>query len=372
MAYLSHLVATVPTSLHIAEYGHSVKHYSFRRKAIQFGDKMKVMGFNEPDVNNIMKTASSEFINLQNSLNKPLLLTPDDLMKTAINHFADINNAERKPSLSFGFNNLDSITGGIFPGELWVIGARAKHGKTTIGWQIANSSCNKYTKRNCLFISLEMRPTELLEREAASLTGWKMSKVRSKKTDDEYDYLLLKISEQSESHIYYFGVSDSSGLSVKDMESMATYMQKAYGLDMIVVDHLHLISDSDSKTEYERVTNVSRSLKMLALSLDVPILCLAQLNREVERRDVKNKRPVLSDIRGSGAVEQDANGILFFYRYNMYAGQEIVTGYDNLNQTDKIDLIDRDYEQMRAFEIRAIDMIIENLKEKVNGKLTTL
>jgi replicative DNA helicase len=214
-----------------------------------------------------------------------------------------------------GFDDLDAITGGFQPGALVVLAARPGMGKSCLVTNMAENAAIK-DRRPVLLFSLEMSEAELAQRFIASQARIKGDDLRKGRVkEDKWPRVLSAANELAESPLY---LDDSSDVSVLDIRAKCRRMYSKHGkLGMVIVDYLQLMrSDGKIENRAEQISQMSRGLKILAQELDVPVVALSQLNRGVESRT--DKRPMLSDLRESGAIEQDADLVLFIYRDEYY------------------------------------------------------
>jgi len=341
-SFLSYLVSITPTSLHIAEFAEDVRKASLKRKVISFGFKASKMGYDEPDVEKIIASIGRDYFDIQGTMSRSNLFTPEEWAKEQHKYYVDINNEERKPSLSTGIQSVDYFTGGLFPSEHWIIAAAAGSGKTTFGTQIMQSMCNKFTKRKGLIVSLEQKKTDIGDRIIAGNLGWELREVRSKQSnEDRYGELTLHTADIAELNLFYYGVSQGqrSKITAADIYAVASNMKMRHGLDVILIDYIQRVYAKGD--EYERLSNISGDITFMGQSLGVGVISLCQLNRAVSQRDVKSKIPLMSDLRGSGNLEQDADVILGLTNYSKYVNQEIETGI-NKDGTAKLEVILKD------------------------------
>ena len=218
-----------------------------------------------------------------------------------------------------GFTDLDKITGGFQPGDLIILSARPSMGKTALALNFAvNSIIKKRGKGTVAIFSVEMPKEQLMRRILSSqcqINSADLSKaIADERQADKIQAVFQKLSS------YNLFIDDSSSIKLSDIQAKTRNLKKQHDdLHLVVVDYIGLVSSNNSKGEnrQQEVAEISRGLKALARELEVPVICLAQLSRLVERRD--NKRPMLSDLRESGAIEQDADLVLFIYRDEYYA-----------------------------------------------------
>ncbi len=217
--------------------------------------------------------------------------------------------ANQTPGLASGFYSLDAKLSGLMPATLNILAARPGHGKTALAESVA---LNAARNDDCvLFVSLEMSRDELAVRLLSLVSGVPHKRIREN-TLDEFEQEQVAFAEIELGGLP-LQICDRATLRVSDIATAVRLMKRRHGLKLLIVDYLTLIEPHNSKAPKEQqVGDTSRALKMLAKSADIPVLCLAQLNREIERRD--DKRPRLSDLRDSGSIEQDADAVLFLHR----------------------------------------------------------
>ena len=228
------------------------------------------------------------------------------------------SNTELKGTPS-GFRDLDKITGGFQSGDLIILSARPSMGKTALALNFAiNSIIKKRGKGTVAIFSLEMSKEQLMRRILSSQCQISSSELSKAIADESKADKIQAVFQRLSS--YNFFIDDSSSIKLSDIQAKARNLKKQHDdLHLIVVDYIGLVSANKSKGDnrQQEVADISRGLKALARELEVPVICLAQLSRLVERRD--NKRPMLSDLRESGAIEQDADIVMFIYRDAYYA-----------------------------------------------------
>jgi len=214
--------------------------------------------------------------------------------------------------LPTGFNKLDSITHGLHGGNLIILAARPSMGKTLLGMNIVEHIAI-HKKKSVAVFSLEMSKEELIERSLAGIANIESDQLRSGKLSKSDCQKIFSTSSVFQ-NVNLF-IDDKSSLSVSDIRAKCRRIKREYGLDLVLVDYITLM-ESEGENETIKIGNISRGLKLLARDLNVPVIAISQLNREVERRN--NKRPCMADLRQSGAIEQDADLILLIYRDEVY------------------------------------------------------
>ena len=229
--------------------------------------------------------------------------------------------------LPTGFSYLDTITSGLQPSDLILIAARPSMGKTAFVLNVATNVANN--GGTVAFFSLEMSKTQLVQRILAAESSTDASKLKSGDlTDDEWNNVVAYSDKLVQEEIY---IDDTPGISIMDLRSKARRLKAEKGLDLIVIDYLQLMQGrvkSTGDNRQQEISDISRSLKALARELDVPVIALSQLSRGVEARQVK--KPMLSDLRESGSLEQDADIVMFLYREDYYEPETEKKGLTDL------------------------------------------
>src|SRR5690554_4329267 len=231
--------------------------------------------------------------------------------------FAYINEMHQNPDpvsgLRTGFKDLDQLTAGLQPSSLNVLAARPSMGKTAAALSIGQHAALREGKSVAVF-SLEMSAVQLVTRMICSEARVDMARIRNGQLSDrDFQRIADTSGRMSEAQIF---IDDSSSLSVTELRSRARRLKTEHDLGLVVIDYLQLMTGGNTENRQQEISNISRGLKSLARELDIPVLALSQLSRAVESRP--NKRPMLSDLRESGAVEQDADLVMFIYRDEYY------------------------------------------------------
>ena len=235
-------------------------------------------------------------------------------ISSGIEEFDKLYESHKKNRITTGYDCLDEALGSFCGGDYIALGASTGTGKTTIALNLSRMMCLQ--GRKVLFCSLEMPIEQLRNRFNCINTGLDARKYRTCGfTPEELEKYKLGLSELDQWSLY---ILCDYNLTVEKLKAYAIEQKKNFGLDFIVIDYLGLLSGYGNKSSYERVSALSRNIKVMATELNVPVLVLVQLNRDSKSRE--NKRPVLTDIRESGAIEQDADFVLFAYRDYMFSG----------------------------------------------------
>lgn len=309
-AFLSELVAMVPTSLDIGHYGEIVRRLAVSRRIISLAQKIAHTGYAaEPDTNKEIADIVG-MVNLfrQNNTAFNELVTPNGAANILMELMEQYSNPQAH--FSWGFRDLDDITAGIYP-ELVIIGSRPGVGKTQLMLDIAE---NLHTK-TILFCTVEMSPKALMERKLARVSQVDIKRLRFhgfSGMDAEMERSVMELAgEVAEQQIFYL----PRGSSSQDVYNEAAKLKESMGLDIVFVDYLQLLSDcwrTDKENQNVRVGRACKMLKSLVNDLEIPVVAASQLSRQLEYR--AEKRPSLADLRDSGNIEQDADVVFLLYR----------------------------------------------------------
>ena len=297
------------------DYIKLLKEYNMKRQMIYTTRDIESLYNKGTDVFEVMDTVSNAIDNM-GKINTGDGLEGTDMLKKAMDivQFKK-DNPNMKSGVTTGFRYLDNIIGGFNPEELIIIGARTGMGKTTLALNLCVNAMKKNHK--AMFVSLEMSTTALTYKMAADITGIEYKEFdEGTLSDDE----MLLVNNGTADIFKNLFTSDATGLTLEKVKSLARQRSKTEGLDALYVDYLQIMNVGDTninkRAEHEKLGHISRELKNLAAELKIPVIALAQLSRGLEKSD--NKKPMMSDLRGSGAIEQDANKILFIHRDAYY------------------------------------------------------
>ena len=315
-AYLASLVDTIPTSANSTYYAKIVREKSILRKTISAATEIVTRGFSDgEDVDGLLDFAENTIFSISEYQIKPSFFPLREIVKGS---FVTLEKLYEKRELitgvASGFEDLDRLTSGFQNSDLIIIAGRPSMGKTSFALDIAqHAAVEKNTP--VAFFSLEMSKEQIALRLLCSEARIDAHKLRGGfLSESDWPKLTLAAGSLSEAPVF---VDDTAGLNVLEMRAKARRLKKDQGLGMIIVDYLQLMRDSSrSESREQEISSISRSLKGLAKELNIPVIALSQLNRKVEDRT--DKRPQLSDLRESGAIEQDADVILFVYRDEVY------------------------------------------------------
>ena len=304
---LKELMEIVPTCACCVDYAHRVVEDARIRRIKAQAEK--TLADNVSNSDELMADIQREVQAIQGSNYQRGLLSPVDTLRRFMDYVVKAGE-QRDNFIPTGFKGLDGILGGGFiRGGLYILGARPAVGKSTFALNLADNVAG-----NVLFVSLEMSPEQILAKRISRLTSYPASRLLSGDLPDKaWEAVAMATSAIEKSGVY---TNSRYDLTVQEVHLLA---QSVPELRCIVLDYLGLIQPATrSGSTYEQVSAISRELKRMAISLNVPVVCLCQLSRKIEDR--KDRKPLLSDLRDSGAIEQDADGVLFLYRDDYYSG----------------------------------------------------
>ncbi len=316
MTYLAELTEIVPTTANIFEYAQIVKNKSVLRWLLKCWNEIIGYWYDEDKgINELLeKTEKSVFAVTQVFIQNKLVHI-NDILTQRYEEFAEIHEnpeAIKQHRLQLWFGNLDNKTGGLKWGDLVILAARPAMWKTAFALNLAQNVWMAW--KNVAVFSLEMSKEQLTDRMIAAameIDSWKLAKWELE--DHEFAKIGEAMEKLSEANIY---IDDSAGWSLTDLKSKCRRLKIESGLDLIIIDYLQLMSNGNSMNRVQEISEISRWLKSLARELNIPLIALSQLSRAVEQRP--DKRPIMSDLRESGAIEQDADMILMMYREEYY------------------------------------------------------
>lgn len=315
VSYLSHLITVPPTHLDYESYEAIVKDLSWKRRLHSVGETIQELANREGERNELIKQADDLLLDLRKSVGNVSILSPKERADQQYQRYQKLYETNETLAVPTGLTKLDNVMGGgMYPGEMIVVGARPGVGKTTLLQQIAN---HIGSKEPVLFCTAEMDDAALTDREVSSFLGESIVSIRQGKYSDSlFAKMNDAIAEISESYVYIYKKSRYNPFTTDKIYQACVEMQLRIGLKLVVVDYLGLLRDRYGNSENARISYISAQLKNMAQELDIPVLVAQQLNRHVESRE--EKRPQLHDLRDSGSVEQDADVVLFLYRKSYY------------------------------------------------------
>ncbi|MDO4747327.1 MAG: replicative DNA helicase [Candidatus Saccharibacteria bacterium] len=332
-SYLAELSNFVPAASHAKAYADIVERASVRRRLINAGTQIAEKAYeDDADAGNLIGDAERELFEVSDKIVKSDYVSIDDLLADAFDRIDELHrNKGALRGLKTGFRDLDKKTAGFQKGDLIIIGARPAMGKTTFAQNLTYNIAT-INKKGVLFFSMEMAANEIIDRMISDVSGvdnWKMR--TGNLTDEEFQKIGDAMDEMDGLPIY---IDDTSSMTIVELRNKARRAMHDHDIGIVVVDYLQLIQGSDryKGNRVQEVTEISRGLKILARELEIPVVALAQLSRNVTGRD--DPRPVLSDLRESGSIEQDADLVMFLHRPDYYKQND-----DNYEETHITELL---------------------------------
>lgn len=311
--YLTDLINEVPSSAHITHYATIIRQKKIRRDLIHASSEINEKAFNETggDLEELLDNVEQKIFNISQRSQTQKFLHIKDELPAAYERLAKMHSGEgRLRGLATEFSGLDNILSGLQKSELMLLGARPSFGKTAFALDIARQVG---ANNNPVGIfSLEMSRDQIIDRFISAQSQIPLWRLRTGRINDDSEFQMIQESLDQLDKMPIF-IDDTPSPNVMQIRSMARRLQIEHGLSLLIIDYIQLIqSRSNSDNLVQQVTEISRGLKSLARELNVPVLALSQLSRDVDKRDTKIPR--LSDLRDSGSLEQDADVVLFIYR----------------------------------------------------------
>jgi len=348
-AYLATLVDYVPTAANIAYYGRIVKEKAVVRKLISAATDIVTQGYDEQaEVEKLLDNAQKVIFEISENKLRPAFVQVGVVLKDTIKNIEKLyEKKEHITGVPTGFVDLDDKTAGFQRGDLIIIAGRPSMGKTAFALNIAQyAAIHADQQQPVAVFSLEMSKEQLVTRLLCSEARIDASRLRTGHLiDSDWDRLARGAGNLHEAKIF---IDDTPAISVLEMRAKCRRLKAEHGVNLIVVDYLQLMrGGSNPESRQQEISEISRSLKALAKELDVPVVALSQLNRGLESRT--DKRPMMSDLRESGAIEQDADVIMFVYRGEVYDKEneelkgkaEIIIGKQRNGPIGVVDLVFR-------------------------------
>ena len=316
-AYLTELTNYVPTAAHAATYAEMVAQKAVRRRLIKASGEITELGFDESTTTQeLLEKAEAELFSVSDQSLKQDLVALESILTDSFDRNEDLHkNKGALRGIRTGYRDLDNMTAGLQRSDLIILAARPAMGKTTL---VTNLAYNVATieRKPVLFFSLEMSKEQLVDRMLADASGVDSWNIRTGNlSDDDFGKLSEAMGEMAEAPIF---IDDTPGLSVLEMRTKARRAAHDQPLGLIIVDYLQLMqaARNHNGNRVQEVSEISRGLKLIARELNVPLIALSQLSRTVETRTPPI--PMLSDLRESGSIEQDADIVSFIYRPGYY------------------------------------------------------
>ena len=316
ITYLTELTEIVPTTSNIYEYAQIVKNKSILRNLIKCWNNIISYGYDEDkDINILLEKSEQSIFNVTQVFIQNKLVHINEILNQRYEEFAEIHENPdliKEHRLQMWFKNIDNKFGWLKWWDMVIVAARPSMWKTALALNIAQNIWFRW--KNIAIFSLEMSKEQLTDRMIASameIDSWKLAKWELE--DTEFAKIWEAMEKLSDSNVY---IDDSAGWNLIDLKSKARRLKIESWLDLIIIDYLQLMSSWNSMNRVQEISEISRWIKSLARELNVPIIALSQLSRAVESRP--DKRPIMSDLRESWSIEQDADIVMMLYREEYY------------------------------------------------------
>ncbi|MCC7666482.1 replicative DNA helicase [Liquorilactobacillus satsumensis] len=333
VGYIAELAAAVPTAANVVYYAKIVEEKALMRRLIATATNIVTQTYTQDDdVTTLLDDAERQIMDVSERRNRSGFKPIKDVLNSAIEDIDRLyQQNEDITGLATGYHELDKMTAGLQPDNLIILAARPAVGKTAFALNIAQNVGTKTDKTVAIF-SLEMSAESLVNRMLCAEGSINANHLRTGQlNDEEWKNLIVAMGSLSQAAVF---IDDTPGIKMAEIRAKCRRLAKEQGnLGLVVVDYLQLIEGSNKESRQQEVSEISRQLKKLAKELSVPIIALSQLSRGVEQR--QDKRPVLSDIRESGSIEQDADIVAFLYRDDYYERSEGDQDDENTQQDDE-------------------------------------
>ncbi|HUF39900.1 MAG TPA: replicative DNA helicase [Anaerolineales bacterium] len=321
-AYLTALVGNVPTSLHAEAYGRIVEETSIRRRMISAANEIAKLAYEEGiTVDSAMDEAEKSIFGVsERRLNTAL----QPIQTVLSDYYERVDRLSHRDEeilgVPTGFIDLDRLLSGLQPSDLLIIAGRPGQGKTGFMMSVARNASQR--NKHVAIFSMEMSNEQLVQRLIAQETGIDSQRLRTGKlSENEWPIFAQSIEVLGDTHIY---LDDTPAITPLQLRTKCRRLHMEFNLDLIIIDYIQLMSSGmRNENRVQEVSFISRQLKVLAKELNVPVLAAAQLSRAVEQR--ADKRPMLSDLRESGSIEQDSDVVMFIYRPDQYEPDSTMT-----------------------------------------------
>jgi replicative DNA helicase len=343
--YLTEIMDQTPSTVNITSYARIIHDKSVLRQVVHVSQGFIEKAFNPDyeDISHFLDSIEQQVFKVGQSRGTQGLVDASELVRTSLEKIESLYSQKLKVTgIPSGFVELDELTAGFQPGEFIIIAARPSMGKTAFSLNMTMHAALK-EKKKIAYFSIEMAKEQVMIRLLASSARVRLGDLRIGQIDDKaWPRLINTAAAMSETSLF---IDDSAGISPFDVRAKSRRLKATHGLDMIIIDYLQLMSmKTRVENRQQEVSEISKLLKSVAKELQVPVIALAQLNRGVEGRS--DRRPMLSDLRESGSIEQDADVIMMLYREDYYdkgnpevkGAAEVIVGKQRNGPTDTIKL----------------------------------
>lgn len=353
-AYLAELTNFVPTAAHVESYANLVAEKAVRRRIIQLNKDLHALALDETKkLKELIEIAESELMQVGQGQIKQTVVSIEKILEASFDRLDELHRDKKKiRGVPTGLRDLDDLLAGLQRSDLFILAARPSMGKTALSLNLAHNVAVQ-AKEPVLIFSLEMSKEQLVDRLLSMESGVDAWALRTGNlTDADFEKIGQAMGTLSEAPIY---IDDTPGITISDMRTKARREAHQHPLGLIIVDYLQLMSGGgrygSDGNRVQEISEISRGLKGVARELNVPLIALSQLSRSVESRP--DKKPQLSDLRESGAIEQDADVVAFIYREEYYNPE-----------TDRKKITDILVRKHRNGPIGEVELYFDNEKQK--------
>ncbi|MEY4314251.1 MAG: replicative DNA helicase [Actinobacteria bacterium] len=325
--YLHTLISSVPTAANAGYYAKIIRERAIMRRLVEAGTKIVQLGYtDEGEVDDAVDQAQAEVFAVTERRESEDYIQLAQLLPNALDEIEKISSGVAGEGVKTGFKDLDALTNGFHPGNMIVLAARPAVGKSTLGLDIARYA-SIHKRETSVIFSLEMSRSEITMRMLSAEARVPLNNIRSGQLgEEEWARMARRMGEISDAPLF---IDDSPNLSLMEIRAKSRRLKQRHNLKLIVIDYLQLMTSGKRvENRQQEVSEFSRQLKLLAKELNVPVVAISQLNRSPEQRS--DKKPMLSDLRESGSIEQDADVVILLHREDLY---------DSQNRSGEADLI---------------------------------
>jgi len=325
--YLHTLISSVPTAANAGYYAKIIRERAIMRRLVEAGTKIVQLGYtDEGEVDDAVDQAQAEVYAVTERRESEDYVQLSELLPAAYDEIEKISAGVAGQGVKTGFKDLDALTNGFHPGNMIVLAARPAVGKSTLGLDIARYA-SIHKRETSVIFSLEMSRSEITMRMLSAEARVPLNNIRSGQLgEEEWAKMARRMGEISDAPLF---IDDSPNLSLMEIRAKSRRLKQRHDLKLIVIDYLQLMTSGKRvENRQQEVSEFSRQLKLLAKELNVPVVAISQLNRSPEQRS--DKKPMLSDLRESGSIEQDADVVILLHREDLY---------DSQNRSGEADLI---------------------------------
>jgi replicative DNA helicase len=320
LPYLHTLVSTVPTAANAGYYAAIVRERAILRRLVEAGTRIVQLGYGAAEgrggeVDDVVDQAQAAVYDVTERRAGEDYLPLKDILPATLQEIDAIgSHGGEVVGVPTGFRELDKLTNGFHPGQMIIIAARPSVGKSTLGLDVARSAAIRHGLTTVVY-SLEMSRSEITMRLLSAETGVQLKRMRDgSMTDDDWQRLVRRMGELDDAPLF---IDDSPDLTMMEIRAKSRRLKQRHDLKLVIVDYMQLMSSARRvENRQQEVAEMSRSMKLLAKELSVPVVAISQLNRNPEQR--ADKRPQLSDLRESGAIEMDADVVMLMHREDIY------------------------------------------------------